>query len=147
MPNFKSIFLPLAILVGGGVTGVGAAFSTARVLGLETAEQTVTETELAFVEVADIIAPLAFADGQLSGYAAFTISLEVELDQVEDITARLPLIRHAINMRAYRTPMAAGKDGLLPDLKAFRRLVQQAAQDAFGKGRVKTVAITRAVPA
>ena len=60
---------------------------------------------------------------------------------------RLPLLLHAINMRTFKTPMAAGKDGLLPSLEQFRKIVEAAAPEAFGAGVVRKVAITQATPA
>jgi hypothetical protein len=54
---------------------------------------------------------------------------------------------HAINMRTYRTPMAAGPDGMLPDISVFRKIVMDAAPEAFGPKVVRLVAVTQAVPA
>jgi hypothetical protein len=42
--------------------------------------------------------------------------------------------------------MAAGPDGMIPDLEVFRVTVKQAADESFGKGTVKRVLVTEAAP-
>ncbi len=68
-------------------------------------------------------------------------------DKADYVTARLPLLLHAINMRTFRTPMASGPDGLLPDLETFRRVVMASAPEAFGPGVLRKVAVTKVNPA
>jgi hypothetical protein len=104
--------------------------------------------ETVFVPVDKLLAPLVSAeDGRLTGYVQFQFNLEVPRDKSSDVTKRLPLLLHAINMRTFKTPMAAGKDGLLPSLDQFRKVVETAAPEAFGAGVVRKVAITQATPA
>lgn len=145
----KKILLPLGVLLAGAGVGSGAAFGTTMFVGQAPKEagHAAEPEETGFVPASKVIAPLVLRDGRLAGYVAFDIELEVPADQVETVTARLPLLLHAINMRTYRTPMAAGPDGMLPDLGTFRALVLQAAPEAFGPGLVRKVAITQAVPA
>ena len=94
-----------------------------------------------------ILAPLVFTDGRLAGYVNFQAQLQVAPDKAEWMTARLPLLLHAINMRTYRTPMASGPDGMLPDIVAIRRVIMVSSDEVFGKGLVKQVAVTEATPA
>lgn len=144
----KKILLPLAVLIAGTGVGGGAAYGTSMLLGPPTpATDEPTPADTAFVPTTKILAPLVMSDGRLSGYVAFEVQLEVAADEAEVVAARMPLLLHAINMRTYRTPMAAGPDGMLPDLGMFRQLVMDAAPEAFGKGVVKRAAITGAVPA
>lgn len=145
----KKILLPLAVLLAGAGVGGGAAFGTTKLVvpPANPAGQAPEEEPTAFVPVTKIIAPLVLSDGRLAGYVAFDVQLAVPVDQVETVTAKLPLLLHAINMRTYRTPMAAGPDGMLPNLAAFRKLVLEAAPEAFGSPVVRKVAITQAVPA
>jgi len=146
----KMLFLIVVVLAGLGLGG-GAALATLVVLGprpAQAARAPVEEVETVFVPVDKLLAPLVSAeDGRLTGYVQFQFNLEVPRDKSSDVTKRLPLLLHAINMRTFRTPLAAGKDGLLPSLDQFRKVVEAAAPEAFGAGVVRKVAITQATPA
>ena len=142
----KKFLLPLGVLLAGTGVGGGAAYGTSLLLGPKPAPAAPEAAETSFVPAQKILAPLVDADGRLVGYTSLDIALEVEAEQAEAITAKLPLLLHAINMRTYRTPMAAGPDGLLPDLGMFRKLVMESATEAFGAGVVKRAAVTGAIP-
>ena len=146
----KRFLLPLGVLIAGAGVGGGAAYGTGLLLGNQPTKGAAAEPEpeeTSFVPTAKILAPLVMPDGRLSGYVAFEVQLEVASDDAEFVTARLPLLLHAVNMRTYRTPMAAGPDGMLPDLATFRKVVMESAAEAFGKGVLQRAAITQAVPA
>ena len=142
----KKLFLPLILVVAGAGVGGGAAIGARAVLGPPDAKAKTHSVETAFVPAPKITAPLVLADGRLAGYVSFDVALEVPADQEADITARLPLLFHAINMRTYRTPLATGRDGLLPDIGGLRAVTLSAAREAFGHDTVRRVAITRAEP-
>ncbi len=141
----KRLLLLLHILVAGGGVGVGAAVAVAK-LGGPVKPQVSKSEETAFVPTGAILAPLVLSDGRLSGYVSIEVQLEVPADKTEFVTQRLPLLLHAINLKTFRTPLAAGPDGMLPNVEGFRRLVQTAAPEAFGAGVVRQVAITQARP-
>ena len=146
----KKILIPALVLVAGIGLGGGAAYGTTMLVGEGPATRAPDprpDEETSFVPVTKVIAPLVMSDGRLSGYVSFDLQLEVTADRVEFVTGRLPLLLHAINMRTYRTPMASGPDGMLPELGAFRKLVMTAAPEAFGPNVVRHVAVTQAVPA
>jgi len=147
----KILFLIVVVLAGIGLGG-GAALATLMVLGPRPAQAAKApaeeSVETAFVPVDKLLAPLVSADdGRLTGYVQFQFNLEVPKDKSSEVTQRLPLLLHAINMRTFKTPMAAGKDGLLPGLEQFRKVVEASAAEAFGAGVVRKVAITQATPA
>lgn len=142
----KKVLLLIALLVAGLGVGVGAAYGMSIVLGPSAPPPPPPDKPM-FVPTGKILAPLVGADGQLSGYEAFEVELHVSDGNAETVTAKLPLLLHAINMRTYRTPMASGPDGLIPNLETFRKVVEQASVDAFGANVVKRAAITSAVPA
>lgn len=142
----KILFLLIVLLAGLGLGG-GAALATMLVLGPRPGEMATEDAKSAFVPTEKILAPLVFADGRLAGYVQFDVQLEVPEGKAQFVRERLPLLLHAINMRTYRTPMAAGPDGILPDLDVFRKVVFQSAQEAFGAPIVRRVAITAASPA
>lgn len=144
----KILFLLVTLLAGLGLGG-GAAYATVMLLGPKPAAASAAHDEVApsFVDAGKVLAPLVFPDGRLSGYVQFQVQLEVPADKAEFVTARMPLLLHAINMRTYRTPMAAGPDGLIPDLETFRKVVMTAAPEAFGAGVLRKVAVTQANPA
>lgn len=144
----KKILFLLTVLLAGLGLGGGAAWATVMLLGPQAPKAAHAEqVEPSFVDGGKVLAPLVFADGRLSGYSQFSIQLEVPADKTEFVKARLPLLLHAINMRTYRTPMAAGPDGLIPDLETFRKVVMAAAPEAFGAGVLRKVAVTQANPA
>ncbi len=143
----KKVLLPLVVATLGVAVGGGSAYATSMILGPAPAQTKEAPQEMAFVPAGKILAPLVFPDGRLSGYVSFEVALEVPADRSEEIAARLPLLLNAINMRAYRTPMTSGRDGMLPDIAAFRKLVQESAVEAFGNGAVRRAAVTQAVPA
>lgn len=145
----KKLLFLIAVIAAGLGLGGGAAFGTMLLLGPRPAGALsgASDPELIFVAADKVLAPLVFADGRLAGYTQFQVQLEVPKDQMGFVTERLPLLLHAINMRTYRTPLAAGPDGQLPNIEEFRKVVTQSAPEAFGAGIVRKVAITQAVPA
>ncbi|MBR0550955.1 hypothetical protein [Stakelama marina] len=151
MPSVKKLLVPLALLAGGIGVGGGAAYATTILLGPPPAAGAAGHEDAeptTFVDVDNVLAPLVLPDGErLAGYVSFQLALEVPADRADDISARLPLLRHEINMRTYRQPMASGPDGTLPTLEVFRNVVRQAADAAFGKGAVSAIAIAQATPA
>nr|WP_294171076.1 hypothetical protein [uncultured Sphingomonas sp.] len=144
----KRAFTFAAVVAGGLLAGGGASLAVAQ---LRPAEQVAgrdpSDEPPQFVPAGSVLVPLVFEDGQLAGYASIDVQLQVVAEESEAVAARMPLLLHAINLRTFRTPLAAGADGRLPDLQAFRRLVAIAADTAFGRGRVRHVAITQARPA
>lgn len=143
----RIVFALVAILAGLAVGGAGAwavgHFAPQLLGGHASPAKVATE----FVPTGEILAPLVFADGRLSGYALFECQLEVAEGSGLDVGAKLPLLLNAVNLRTYRAPMASGPDGLVPGLDAFRRVVMEAAVEVYGKGVVRSVAVTRASPA
>ncbi len=145
----KLVFLLVILLAGLGVGG-GAAYGTALLLGHKAGGAQAApppEPDPSFVDAGQVLAPLVFPDGRLAGYVQVQMQLMVPPDKVGFVTARLPLLLHGINMRTYRTPMAAGPDGMIVNIEAFRKVVLTAAPEAFGAGVVRKVAVTAATPA
>ncbi|WP_380874072.1 hypothetical protein ACFB49_45600 [Sphingomonas sp. DBB INV C78] len=138
----KLILGALVLTVGMGVGG-GAAYGTSLVLGPKQKAQ----PPLEFVPTGPVLAPLVFGDGRLASYVSFEVQLEVAGDKREIVEAKLPVLLNAINMRTYRTPMASGPDGLVPSLSAFRKVVLEAAAEAYGKDVVRRAVVTQASPA
>lgn len=145
----KKILIPALLVVAGGGVGGAAAYATTYLLGAPApaADGRMSDAGFSFIPAGKILAPLVGADGRLTGYVSFELQLEVPAGDATMVAARLPLVLHAINMRTYRTPLASGPDGMLPDIDAFRRVVSSAAAEALGSGVVRRVAVTQAVPA
>jgi hypothetical protein len=155
----KMLLIPVAVVVAGAGVGAGAAWGTDMLLGQPeppaagpaaagpaAAAAPGRREGLAFVPVTGLVTPLVMADGRLAGYVSADVALGVEEGEEAEVTARLPLLLHAVNMRTYRTPLAAGPDGMLADVAGLRAVVLEAAPEALGPGVVHEVAITRAVP-
>lgn len=148
----KKLLLPLILLILGLGVGGGAAFGVGHFMGPppaagETAhEEETAPVETAFIPAGIILAPIVAEDGNLSGYANFDVQLEVPVDKADEITARLPLLLHAVNLRAFRTPMAAGPQHMLPDLRIFAKMVEEAATESLGKDEVTRAVVISARP-
>lgn len=142
-------------LVGGIVVGGGSAFGVGLIAPAGAPQpappsdpsDSADPGDFAFVPTGPILVPLVFGDGRLAGYASIEVQLRVGSDRIDEVTAKLPLLLHAINLRTYRAPLAAAPDGQIPDLALFRKIVAAAAAHALGKDTVTTVAITQARPA
>jgi hypothetical protein len=137
-----------AAMIGsaGLLTGAASAFGTTLLLA-KNPPAAAPASQRAFVPAGPVLAPLVFADGRLSGYVSFRVALEVPADRSGEVASRLPLLYDAITMRAYRTPIASGPEGALPNVAVLRALVMDASGEAFGKGLVQRVAILEASPA
>ncbi|HEY0043808.1 MAG TPA: hypothetical protein VGB62_04580 [Allosphingosinicella sp.] len=141
----RKILLLLAVTVAGLGIGGGAAYGTA--LFLAPPAPAASDGPSSFVPAGKVLAPLVLKDGRLAGYVTFEIQVEVAEEEAESVQARMPLLLNAINMRTFKAPLAAGPDGLLPNIGLFRNLVMEASNEAFGKGVVRRAAVTQAVPA
>lgn len=147
----KTVPLAMLVVAAGLVAGSGASFATGLILSgqIETghAPAPAPDPLPTFVPSGKIMLPLVFPTGRLAGYVSIEVQLEVASDEAKFVTARLPFLLNAINMKSFRTPMTSGPDGMLPDLSAVRAVVIAAAIEAFGPGIVRRVAIVQAVPA
>ncbi len=138
----------VVVLVLGVATGSGASLATRLLVppppapAVAAAVPEPLDVKRVFVPVGSVKAPIVFDDGRLAGYVAFTVAVEVSELKQQAVADNLPLLLNAINMRTYRTPMARSTDGRIPDVEVFRKLVADAALDAFGASAVKRVLIT-----
>ncbi|MFC3215265.1 MULTISPECIES: hypothetical protein [Novosphingobium] len=142
----RAAFGLVAIVAGLGI-GAGGAWGVLQYFPQQLPHHKASRkgpTE--FVPPVQMLAPLVFPDGRLAGYANFEIQLEVSEGAGEDVGTTMPLLMNAVNLRTYRTPLASGKDGLVPGLEPFRRVVMEAAAEVYGKDVVRSVAVTRASP-
>lgn len=138
----KLLGAALALILGVGVGG-GSAWS----VGMLRQNGGITgERGTEFVETGAMMAPLVFPDGRLSGYVSFEVQLEVPQGEGDAVKAKLPLLLHAVNLRTYRTPLASGRDGLIPGLDSFRRVVMDAARETYGSDMVRRAVVTQASP-
>lgn len=125
--------------------GVGVGGASAYGVGLfRSGDSGPSTAQLAFVPAGTMTAPLVFSDGRLAAYISFDAQLEVPSDSMDDVTARLPLLMHAVNMRTYREPLASGVDGQIPDVEKLRDVVMAAAAETYGPKVVRRVVVTRA---
>lgn len=146
----KTAPLAAIIIVAGLALGGGASYATMLVLAPPGTKETAKPLEPAaptFVSTGKIMSPLVTPNGRLAGYVQFEAMLETAPEQAEFVKMRLPVLLNAVNMRTYRTPMTSGPDGMLPNLDVFRGLMLASTVEAFGTGRIKSIAIVQATPA
>lgn len=138
------LLMALAGLVAGA--GGGAAVSMMLPAGAP-APTPVEAGDAKFVTLGALLLPLTLPDGQFTGYFRVEAQLEVAGEDVDGVTARLPLVIHGINVSAYGRPLATGADGRLPDAAAIRTIVAAEAAKVLGKGVIRSVALTSLAPA
>jgi hypothetical protein len=141
-----ALLIPIALLAGLAVGG-GAAIGVGRFAPSGPEPEAPAPIDTEFVATGPILTPLVFPDGRFAGYVAVEAQLEVAIGEAEGVRLRMPLLLHAINLRTFRTPLATGPDGQIPDIAAYRRILIEAAPKVFGAGMVRRVAITQARPA
>lgn len=147
----KALLIPLVTVLGLGLGG-GAGWGAIQLLGpapgatADHAAEPERKVETVFLPTGPLTAPIVTTDGDLSGYAVFELQLEVETEGAEHLGGQMPLVLNAINLRTFRTPMAAGKDKILPDLDVMSHVAMEAAAEALGKGKVKRAVVTSAKP-
>lgn len=140
-----ALLIPIALVAGLGVGG-GAAFGVGTFLVPPAEDQAEKPVDTEFVSTGPVLTPLVFADGRFAGYVAIEAQLEVPLGEAEPVRARMPLLLHAVNLRTFRTPLASGPDGQIPDIERYRRILIESAPKVFGAGVVRRAAITQARP-
>lgn len=138
----KLLMIPLGLAAGAG-GGAGVAFLMPAKI-IERPPVAVGDSQ--FVTLGAMLVPMTLADGQFTGYFSAEPQLEVGIEDAEGVTARVPLVIHAVNVRAFRTPLASGPDGRLPDAAKLRAIVAEEAGKVLGKGVVRSVALTRMTP-
>lgn len=143
----KILGLILILLLGIG-TGAGASFGIGMVMGppAPPKAEVKVEDEKIFMPTGPLVLPVVTVDGDLSGYGNFEVQLEIKKRDEAELKPRMPLLLHAINLRAYRTPMAAGKQKILPDLNQLSAVVMESATAAWGKGKVLRAVVISARP-
>lgn len=142
--NWKTLLL-LPLGLAAGAAGGGAA---AYLLPREQGRPAPVEVgDGKFVTMGALLVPITLPDGQFTAYVTVEPQLEVAVSDEEGVTARLPLVIHAVNVRLYRTPLAGGADGRLPDAGKIRTVIAEEASKVLGRGVVRSVALTRIAPA
>ncbi|MGU3315137.1 hypothetical protein ACLBWH_06285 [Sphingomonas sp. M6A6_1c] len=137
-------FLQLLLIpVAGFALGVAGAFAVHIAL---VAQESAALRTTAFVPAGTILLPLVLPDGRLTGYVNITTQIEVTVAAQEKVSANMPLLLDAINMRAFRTPLASGADGQIPRIETFRKLVLDAAMATFGRDNVRRAVVLQVQP-
>ena len=138
------------MIVAGLIAGSGGGAAVAFLVparGGEKPREAVSTGDSGFESLGPLLVPLIYADGKFTGYVRIEAQLEVGAEDTEGVKARMPLVIHAVNVRAYTKPLAGGPDGRLPDAAAFRAIVADEAGKVLGKGVVRSVALTSIAPA
>lgn len=144
------LLMSLVLLIGGvaagGAAGIGAS---AGWDAWQAAQVEAPEPELPpeFVKLGPALIPLADPEGRLAGYARIDIALEVKGGEAEHLQELVPLVRHEINMTAWREPLAAGPDNRFIALERVRALVAAAADKALGPKVARRVLVQAIAPA
>lgn len=146
MNRLKRVGIGLAVVAAGVGVGVGAAYAAQKLYPELATGGGLRAERLQFVRTGKILAPMTFSDGRLAGYVSFETELEVPLLEAAKVRREIPVLLHAINLRTYKTPLASGKDGLIPELEAFRRVVADAGAEVYGAKTVRRVVVTQAEP-
>jgi hypothetical protein len=149
----KILFLLIVLLAGLGLGG-GAAFATMLALGPRHEAESRRRQGRCRGREGQLRADRQESWRRSSSPTATSPAMSSSIssskwpqDKSDFVTARLPLLLHAINMRTYRTPMAAGARRAA---SRSRRVPQGRASGRPGSVRravVRKVAVTAATPA
>ncbi len=90
--------------------------------------------------------PIVYSDGNLSTYVKFSVQLLVTKDFADKANEMQPMVINEINMRTFRTPLAMGPDGQIPNLQVFRDIALASARKVLGRSNVNKVLITDVEP-
>lgn len=133
------------VAIGGAVLGgiVTAGAINSAHLRTEAAER--AAEEVAYVVVQRMTLPAVARDGRLESYMTLDFALEVPDEKRAYVRQRVPEVRHAVNLAAWKSHVIATEDGRL-DIEETRALLLVAAQSALGKAAVKQVRVLTAVP-
>jgi hypothetical protein len=145
-----SILGTLGLLIAGIGAGAGAGIGGA--LGWDAwqaAQAAAPEPDLPpeYVKLGPALIPLADPEGRLAGYARIDIALEVKGGEALKLQDLVPVVRHEINMTAWREPLAAGPDNRFVALERVRTMVAAATERALGPGVAKRVLVQAVTPA
>lgn len=144
----KAILIP-AVMLAGAATGAASSWGVTQLHGSAGPTEARAQAalppaeDMTFVTTGAILIPVTLSDGSLTAYVTIECSLQVGSDQAEGVQARIPLLIHAINMRAFRAPLATGPDQRVPDLQRYRAIVEASAKEVLGSGIVQRIAITK----
>lgn len=101
---------------------------------------------LSYVEIGRLGLPLVDAHGDLVAYVAVDASIELLATDEAAARERLPLLRHEINLVAWRSSLSAGADGRRADLPAVSMMIRAAASRALGPRVTRRVLLTDVKP-
>lgn len=145
-----SVIGTLALLIAGIGAGAGAGVGAAIGWDSWQAAQTAApdpEAPPEYVKLGPALIPLADPEGRLAGYARIDIAIEVKAGEATRLQELVPIVRHEINMTAWREPLAAGPDNRFVALERVRTMVAAAAERALGPGVTRRVLVQAVTPA
>jgi hypothetical protein len=135
----------LLVAAAGAVLGgfVTAAAINSEQLRSEAAER--AAEEVAYVAVQRMTLPVVDRDGALASYMTVDFALEVPADKRVHVRQRVPEVRHAVNLAAWKTRVIA-TDARGLDIEETRAMLLAASRRALGADAVKEVRVLTAVP-
>ncbi len=139
------------VLIGGAGLMLGALSAAAILLSPADINLSIGTTAAArapapvrYVTIERMMLPVVDHDGQLARYVSLDIALSVADDRQDWVKHRLPMIRHAINMAVWKTPLA--DDTALLDMRAAADVIAQAARTVAGRETIRVVHIMTVAP-
>lgn len=132
----------------GGVGALLGALVTATAISGERFQLEASERradDIAYVSVQRMTLPVVDNEGGLASYMTIDFALEVPADKRVYVRQRVPEVRHAINVAAWKSRLIAVTGGGL-DIDETRAMLLAAARGALGKDSVTEVRVLTAVP-
>lgn len=138
----------LLLILAGLLAGSGGAAGAYAAMGARVEVVTPPKpAEIMYVDVGRMMVPLVDPNGDLVGYVAIEARMELLAENQAEVRDRLPVLQHEINMRSWKTGLAAGPDHMLLGTDNAMRLYKEAAAKAFGKHVVRRILLTSVTPA
>ena len=139
--NRRMLLVAVSSAVLGGV--IAAAAINSEQLRAAAAER--SAEEIAYVAVQRMTLPVVDRDGQLQSYMTVDFALEVPAEKRAFVRQRVPEVRHAVNLAAWKTRVVATDGGGL-DIAETRAMLLAASRRALGANAVREVRVLTAVP-
>lgn len=138
----------LRTLLVGVVGALAGGLGTATVISGETFRTEAAERqaeEIAYVAVQRMTLPVVDTEGGLASYMTIDFALEVPAERRVYVRQRVPEVRHAVNVAAWKSRLIAVSGGGL-DIEETRAMLLAASRRAVGKDSVIQVRVLTAVP-
>lgn len=131
------------VIIAGGSVLLGALAVLALLLGgaLRLPAAVAVESGTPPITIDRMMLPIVAEGGTLHGYTVVDMAIDTPPDRRAFVQGRLPLVRHAINLVAWETPVVRANDPAKLDIAAMQKMLTRAAREATAVDAVRGVQV------